>query len=135
MTNKLRNSPTLVADQPCRHPPVRVKLVQPDAYSPQTCPPDGERQQWWLRLNQALGTASSDFVNASLLQLQAAARSPYGTISETAMNAALAIMRPPCRKTRSRQRSPFRCHAPTQLRWLYSESLMPGLGRSGELRH
>jgi hypothetical protein len=35
---------------------------------------------------------SSDFVNASLLQLQAAARSPFGTISETAMNAALAMI-------------------------------------------
>jgi len=35
---------------------------------------------------------SSDFVNASLLQLQAAARSPFGTISETHINAALAII-------------------------------------------
>jgi hypothetical protein len=35
---------------------------------------------------------SSDFVNASLLQLQAAARSPFGTVSETAMNAALAMI-------------------------------------------
>jgi hypothetical protein len=31
-------------------------------------------------------------VNASLLQIQAAARSPFGTISETAMNAALAMI-------------------------------------------
>ena len=44
------------------------------------------------RLNAALGTLSSDFVNASLLQLQAAARSPYGKISETAINAALAMI-------------------------------------------
>lgn len=43
-------------------------------------------------LNKALGTVSSDFVNASLLQIQAAARSPFGTISETAMNAALAMI-------------------------------------------
>jgi hypothetical protein len=35
---------------------------------------------------------SSDFVDASLLQLQAAARSPFGTISQTAMNAALAMI-------------------------------------------
>ena len=35
---------------------------------------------------------SSDFVNASLLQLQAAARSPFGTISETHINAALAMI-------------------------------------------
>ncbi len=46
----------------------------------------------WRRLNKALGTVSSDFVRASLLQIQAAARSPFGTISETAMNAALAMI-------------------------------------------
>ena len=37
-------------------------------------------------------TVSSDFVNTSLLQLQAAARSPFGTISETHINAALAMI-------------------------------------------
>jgi hypothetical protein len=91
MTNKLRNSPTL-AEQPCRQQPVRVKLLQANAYVAQTRPPDGDSQDWSRRLNQALGTVSDDFVNASLLQLQAAARSPYGTISETAMNAALAMI-------------------------------------------
>jgi hypothetical protein len=40
----------------------------------------------------ALGTASSDFVNASLLRLQAAGRSPFGKISETHINAALAMI-------------------------------------------
>ena len=50
------------------------------------------RAKWWARLNKALGTSSSDFVNASLLQLQAAARSPFGTISETHINAALAMI-------------------------------------------
>ena len=58
----------------------------------QTHPPDGESKNWWQRLNKALGTRSSDFVNASLLQLQAAARSPFGTISETHINAALAMI-------------------------------------------
>jgi hypothetical protein len=37
-------------------------------------------------------SAASDFVSASLLQVQAAARSPFGSISETAMNAALAMI-------------------------------------------
>jgi hypothetical protein len=92
MINKQSNSQALMSEQRRRDRPVRIKLVRPDAYSPQTCPPDGERQQWWEHLNQALGTVSSDFVNVSLLQLQAAARSPYGTISETAMNAALAMI-------------------------------------------
>jgi hypothetical protein len=58
----------------------------------QTRPPDGDSKDWWQRLNKALGTTSSDFVNASLLQLQAAARSPFGTISETHINAALAMI-------------------------------------------
>jgi hypothetical protein len=91
MTNKLRASPTPVTGQR-RLPPVRVKLLRPDAYVAQTHPPDGESENWWERLNKALGTTSSDFVNASLLQLQAAARSPFGTISETHINAALAMI-------------------------------------------
>jgi hypothetical protein len=45
------------------------------------------------RLKEALGTTSSDFVNASLLQLQAAARSPFGTVSEIHINAALAMIK------------------------------------------
>ncbi len=53
-------------------------------------PPDHETKDWQARLNKALGTVSPDFVKASLLQVQAAARSPYGTISETAINSALA---------------------------------------------
>jgi len=39
---------------------------------------------------KTLGTTSSDFVNASLLQIQATARLPFGTISEH--YAALAII-------------------------------------------
>jgi hypothetical protein len=67
-------------------------LWRADAYAAQTHPPDGEHENWWRRLNEALGTVSSDFVNTSLLQLQAAARSPFGTVSATAMNAALAMI-------------------------------------------
>jgi hypothetical protein len=40
----------------------------------------------------ALGTGSSDFVNASLHQLQAAAQFPGSGISETGINAALAMI-------------------------------------------
>jgi hypothetical protein len=43
-------------------------------------------------VKRALGTASSDFVNASLLQLQVAAQLHCGGISEIAMNAALAMI-------------------------------------------
>ena len=90
MTTKSNSVSTPVAGQ--RRQPPRVKLWRPDAYALQTHPPDGEHDNWWRRLNEALGTVSSDFVNSSLLQLQAAARSPYGTISETALNAALAMI-------------------------------------------
>jgi hypothetical protein len=62
------------------------------AYLEKAYPPDGDGKNWWQRLNKALGTVSSDFVNASLLQIQAAARSPLGIISETAINAGLAMI-------------------------------------------
>jgi hypothetical protein len=90
MTNK--TIPIPATGQPNRPVPVRVKLLRPDACVSQTCPPDGESDNWHKRLQNALGTMSADFVNASLLQIQAAARSPFGTISETAMNAALAMV-------------------------------------------
>jgi hypothetical protein len=92
MKNKPAAAAPAVADPSRRQRPVRVKLTRADAFEAATYPPDGETENWWRRLNQALGTVSSDFTNASLLQLQAAARSPYGKISETAMNAALAMV-------------------------------------------
>ena len=55
-------------------------------------PPDGANEFWWARLNKALGTVSRDFVRRSLLHLQSAARSPFGTISEIAINGALAMI-------------------------------------------
>ncbi len=75
-----------------RDQPVRVKLRRITANHSQPYPPDGDGRAWWGKLKQALGTSSSAFVNASLLQLQAAARSPFAGISETALNAALAMI-------------------------------------------
>jgi hypothetical protein len=49
-------------------------------------------RQWWQRLKNAFGTASSAFVEASLYQLIAAARLPNSGISETAVNASLAFI-------------------------------------------
>ena len=43
-------------------------------------------------MKKALGTVSSDFVNAAIFQLQHAARLHCGGISDTAMNAALAMI-------------------------------------------
>ena len=92
MTNKPNNSPTPVASQRVRPPPVRVKLGRVNASLAKVYPPDGENEIWWQRLNTALGTTSSDFVNAALFQLQGVARSPFGRISEIKLNAALAMI-------------------------------------------
>ena len=75
-----------------RRPPVRVKLRRINADLAKAYPSDGETRAWWDRLERALGTSSSAFVNSSLVQLQAAARLPFGGISETAVNAALAMI-------------------------------------------
>jgi hypothetical protein len=91
MTKKTNNTLTPVANQPGR-PPVRVKLRRVNANLAKSYPPDGESKAWWERLKSALGTQSSDFVNASLFQLQAAARLPGSGISEIALNAALAMI-------------------------------------------
>jgi hypothetical protein len=91
MTQKPNKSPAPVAGQR-RLPPVRVKIWRADAKVAKVHPPDGESENWWRRLNKTLGTTSSDFVNASLFQIQSACRSPWGGISELAMNAALAMI-------------------------------------------
>jgi hypothetical protein len=75
-----------------RRPPVRVRTRRITASSARLYPPDGAGKIWWGRLKMALGTASSDFVNASLLQLQAAAQLHCGGISEVAINSALAMI-------------------------------------------
>jgi hypothetical protein len=61
-----------------RRPPVRLKLRRVNATLATAYPPDGESKVWWKRLKKALGTMSSDFVNSSLLQLQAAAPGECG---------------------------------------------------------
>jgi hypothetical protein len=75
-----------------RRSPVRVKLQRINANLSRGYPPDGEEKIWWAHLKRALGTTSSDFVNASLLELQVAAQLPFGGISEVGMNAALALI-------------------------------------------
>jgi hypothetical protein len=88
---KPNNSPPAVANLR-QNPPVRVKVFGADGKVAKVHPPDGEHKGWWLRLNKALGTTSSDFVNASLFQIQSASRSPWGGVSELAVNAALAMI-------------------------------------------
>jgi hypothetical protein len=67
-----------------------LKRVSSDFSKPY--PPDGEHKRWWDRLKAALGTTSSDFVNATLVQIQNASRLPCGGISETSVNAVLAFI-------------------------------------------
>ena len=75
-----------------RRRPIRVRLRRISAEQSKPYPPDGQGKIWWQRLGKAFGTVSSDFVNASLLQLQSAARLPSSGISEVGMNAALALI-------------------------------------------
>ncbi len=72
--------------------PVRVRLRRINASVAQVHPPAGESKEWWNRLKQAMGTASSHFVDATLFQFQGAARLPNGGISEIAVNAALSMV-------------------------------------------
>lgn len=93
--NRMTNDPSTplapLANPP-RRPSVRVKLRRINANLAKAYPPDGEAKAWWSKLKQALGTTSSAFVDASLLQMQAAARLPCSGISEVALNAALAMI-------------------------------------------
>jgi hypothetical protein len=91
MISKPHNRPAVVSSER-RSQPVRVKVWDAKGRLANIQPPDGEHAAWWQRLQQALGTTSSDFVNSSLVQIQAAARSPFGGVSEIAVNAALAMI-------------------------------------------
>ena len=72
--------------------PVRVKLKRVNCNEAIPYPPDGQAREWWHRLQNAFGTASSAFVAASLQQLIAAARLPNSGICEIAVNASLAFI-------------------------------------------
>jgi hypothetical protein len=72
--------------------PVRVRLKRVNCDQALAYPPDGQGREWWQRLKRAFGTASSAFVDASLVQLIAAARPLGSGISEIAVNASLAFI-------------------------------------------
>lgn len=75
-----------------RKAPVRVKLERINCDVAKSLPPNGDEQVWLDRLHTALGTTSIEFVTATLFQLQAAARLPNSGLSESAVNAALALI-------------------------------------------
>ena len=83
--------PNQVAVRP-RKAPVRVKLARINCHVGKLLPPDGSHPEWVGRLQAALGTTSVEFVDATLYQLQAAARLPNSGVSEIAVNAALAMI-------------------------------------------
>jgi hypothetical protein len=90
--SKKRKGPTTSIQTAKVPAPVRVKLKRVNCEQAIPYPPDGEGREWWQRLKNALGTASSAFVEASLHQLVAAARLPCSGISEIAVNASLAFI-------------------------------------------
>jgi hypothetical protein len=81
---------TSVSKPSARRTRVKLRRVNSDFSKPY--PPDGGEKLWWDRLKAALGTTSSDFVNATLIQIQNASRMPSGGISETSVNAVLAFI-------------------------------------------
>jgi hypothetical protein len=87
-------------------------------------PPDGDRQVWIDRLKVALGTASMEFVESTLFQLQAAARLPNSGVSEIAVNSALAMIESERPKTETE------CAIVIQMACLHSAT-MAVLGRLG----
>jgi hypothetical protein len=87
-----RKSAKVIPPSEGRPQPVRVRLERINCNLAKAHPADGNGKLWWARLNKALGTSSSAFVNASLFQLQGAARLPGSGISEIAVNAALAMI-------------------------------------------
>ena len=90
MTGNVAVPSTSVAKQPGRRTRVKLKRINSDFSKPY--PPDGDQRRWWDRLKAALGTTSSDFVNATLVQIQNASRMPSGGISEMSVNAVLALI-------------------------------------------
>jgi hypothetical protein len=72
--------------------PVRVKLERINCDFGKLLPAEDDHPAWIEQLKGALGTASMAFVDATLIQLQAAARLPNSGVSEIAINAALAMI-------------------------------------------
>ena len=89
MTNTIP-APTTSVSKPSRR--TRVRLLRVNANFSKPYPPDGDNELWWDRLKTALGTSSSDFVDATLVQIQNASRLPCGGICETSVNAVLAFI-------------------------------------------
>lgn len=87
--------PDIMPTSPGSSPPrrrarVALKRINSDISKPY--PPDGDGKGWWMRLKLALGSESSDFVSATLTQIQNASRMPSGGISEASVNSVFAFV-------------------------------------------
>jgi hypothetical protein len=117
-------NPARIAAPLQRRPPVRVRSRRITTESAKLYPPDGQGKIWWGRLKAALGTCSSDFVNASLHQLlplsflAAGFPKPVSTLRSLSSK----VLRP---GMRLRQRSQFRWRART---WQRLGRLGPAAG-------
>jgi len=92
MTNP---TPTSVAPLtlPPASPRVRIGFEEAHECRRRPCPPKNEdRKDWWIRLRQAMGSSSADFISAALYQIRDASQLPGGGVSELGVNAALAII-------------------------------------------
>lgn len=107
-----------------RMAPVRVKLERINCDIAKSLAPEGDHEAWLDRLKAALGTASMEFVSATLFQLQAAARLPNSGLSEIAVNAALAMIES------ERPRGETECALVVQMAAVHAAS-MAVLGRIG----
>jgi len=116
---------TSVVKPPIRRARVKLKRINSDYSKPY--PPDGDNKLWWERLKSALGTGSSDFVNATLVQIQNASRLPCGGISETSVNAALAFIEGAGPKTEIEAALAIQWLARTRSQWPSSVGLGGGL--------
>jgi hypothetical protein len=104
--------------------PVRVKLEPINCDVSRSLPSAGDREGWLDRLKCALGTASIEFVHATLYQLQAATCLPNSGVSEIAVNAALAFIEG------ERPRGETECAIVIQMACIHSAA-MAVLGRLG----
>jgi hypothetical protein len=104
--------------------PVRVKLERINCDVSRSLPPERNRQAWIDRLKTSLGTASIEYIDATLYQLQAAARLPNSGVSEIAVNSALAMIESEQPKTETE------CAIVIQMACLHSAT-MAVLGRLG----
>jgi hypothetical protein len=75
-----------------RPPRVAINVRQPENNVMEISPTHSDGQGWRTRLEDALGTASPEFVDTELVRLMTAFRDRAGIIDARAVNAALAVI-------------------------------------------